>query len=172
MARATDGAPLRNTEATSAPRSGYVGVLPVDELPEQEYVTDLRIAVVCPNCSNYGVVEGTGGEYRNVTKMLEPTFRCTVCSWGPADERDSPARWKVYYAGRLEGTMIWAVNEEHMEVLVRFLEKHPRRRKLVEFPWEYRQLMGRLPHEATSGRFRNQMVSLIKKLQQTRPRGV
>jgi hypothetical protein len=57
-------------------------------------------------------------------------------------------------------------------VLVKFLETPPRRRKRVEFGWEYRALMGRLPMQATSGRFRNDMVSLIKKMQRTRPRGV
>jgi hypothetical protein len=103
--------------------------------------------------------------------MLKPMFECSACTWKPASH-DTPDQWRVYYAGRLEGTLIWAVNEAHMEVLVKFLETNPRRRKRVEFPWEYKQLMSRLPHQATSGRFRNDMVSLIKKLQRTRPRGV
>lgn len=165
-------APLRNETATSAPRSGAIGVLPVDDLPDAKYVTRLRIAVICPSCSNYATVEGQGEEYRNITKMLEPTFCCSVCSWRPSNARDTPQQWRVYYAGRLGGTLIWSVNEEHMEVLVRFLETQPRRRKRVEFPWEYKALMSRLPIEATSGRSRNDMVSLLKKLQKTRPRGV
>lgn len=59
-----------------------------------------------------------------------------------------------------------------MDVLVKFLETHPRMRKRVVFGWEYKSLMGRLPHQVTSGRFRNDMVSLVKRLQQTRPHGV
>jgi hypothetical protein len=163
---------LRNETATSAPRQGFVGVLPVEDFEDPHtYRARLRIAVVCPNCSNYATVSGIGPEYRNITKMIEPELTCTVCSWIPAGH-DTPDMWRVYYAGRLGGTLIWAVNEEHMEVLVKFLETNPRRRKRVEFPWEYKALMGRLPHEATSGRFRNDMVSLIKRLQRTRPRGV
>lgn len=167
-----DGHPLSNETATSAPRQGAVGVLPVDELGEGiDYVTKLTICVTCPNCANYAQVVGEGNEYRNITKMLLPRFVCSVCSWVPA-AHDTPEQWRVYYAGRLGGTLIWAVNEEHMDVLVEFLETPPRRRKRVAFPWEYKALMSRLPHEATSGRFRNDMVSLIKRLQRTRPRGV
>lgn len=171
-ARADKGTPLRNETATSAPRQGFVGVLPVEELGEDTtYITRLTIAVSCPNCSNYARIVGEGEEYRNVTKMLDPRFRCSVCSWEPA-AHDTPEQWKVYYAGRLGGTLVWAVNEEHMDVLVHFLETPPRRRKRVEFGWEYKALMNRLPHEITSGRFRNDMVSLIKRLQRTRPRDI
>lgn len=173
MAR-SNGTPLRNTEATSAPRQGYLGVLPVADLPVtntpgDDYRTRLRIVVTCPACSNYAEITGTGNEYRNVTRMIDPRFRCSVCSWGPG-EHDTPVRWAAYYSGRLGGTLVWAVNEDHMDVLVRYLETGPRRRKRVEFDWEYRSLMNRLPHEVTSGRFRNDMVSLIKRLQRTRPR--
>ena len=174
MARAfrKPGHPLTNTTATSAPRQGFVGVLPVEEFDDDvTYVTRLAISVQCPNCMNYARVSGRGPEYRNITKMLEPHFQCSVCSWEPAPH-DTPEQWKVYYAGRLGGTLVWAVNEEHMDVLVVFLETQPQRRKRVQFPWEYKALMGRLPHEITSGRFRNDMVSLIKRLQRTRPRGV
>lgn len=171
MSRSETGTPLRNETATSSPRSGQVGVLPVDALDAGAYVTPLHICVTCPYCSNYARILGSGNEYRNVTKMRDPVFRCSVCSWRPA-AHDTPRQWAAYYRGRLEGTLIWAMNEEHMEVLVRFLETQPRRRKRVEFPWEYRALMSRLPHQATSGRFRNDTVSLIKKLQRTRPRGV
>jgi hypothetical protein len=166
-------APLCNNHATSAPRQGKLGVLPVDELPDGEhaYITKLTIIVECPSCSNYAWVEGDGSEYRNVTKMLNPGYVCSVCSWKPSPG-DSPEQWQAYYAGRLGGTLVWAVNEEHMEALVRFLETNPRRRKRVEFGWEYKSLMSRLPHEVTSGRFRNDMVSLIKRLQRMRPRGV
>lgn len=166
-----DAAPLLNTSATSAPRRGELGVLPVDELDEGAYSTQLRIAVTCPGCANYAIVEGEGSEYRNVTKMLAPAFRCSVCSWAPVPH-DSPEKWSAYYSGRLGGTLVWAVNEEHMDVLVRYLESQPRRRKRVEFPWEYRALMARLPHDVTSGRVRNDMVSLVKKLQRTRPHGL
>jgi hypothetical protein len=148
-----------------------VGVLPVEELDSPTQQVPLCIVVMCPNCSNYATIEGTGDEFRNVTKMVAPTFGCTACSWHPS-VGESPVTWRVYYAGRLEGTLIWAMNEEHMEVLVRVLETPPRRRKRVEFPWEYRALMSRLPHQATSGRFRNDMVSLIKRLQRTKPHGV
>ena len=163
---------LANETATSAPRQGFVGVLPVEEFDSPStYTTTLSISVICPSCSNYATVSGIGPEFRNITKMLEPEFACTVCSWIPAPH-DTPEQWRVYYAGRLGGTLIWAVNEEHMDVLVKFLETNPRRRKRVEFPWEYKALMSRLPHEATSGRYRNDVVSLIKRLQRTRPRGV
>ncbi len=165
--------PLCNDHATSAPRQGQLGVLPVEELPDgpDAYVTRLRIIVECPSCSNYAWVEGDGSEYRNVTRMLHPGFGCSVCSWAPS-ETSCPEQWKAYYAGRLGGTLVWAVNEEHMDVLVKFLETNPRMRKRVVFGWEYKSLMQRLPHEVTSGRFRNDMVSLIKRLQRTRPRGV
>jgi hypothetical protein len=166
------GHPLLNENASSAPRSGEVGVLPVDGLGSDEYSTKLRIAVTCPECSNYGVLEGRGSEYRNVTKMVAPTYRCSVCSWGPTSASDSPMQWRVYYMGRLEGTLLWAVNEEHMEVLVEFLETSPRRRKRVEFGWEFRALMARLPRDITSNRHRNDVVSLLKKLQRTKPRDV
>jgi len=170
------GTLLCNATATSAPRQGFVGVLPVEGFERtvdgaEIYTTRLMIVVTCPNCSNYGRVQGEGSEYRNITKMIEPRYQCSVCSWEPA-AHDTPDQWKAYFAGRLEGTLIWAVNEEHMKVLVHFLETPPHRRKRVQFPWEYRALMSRLPHEATSGRFRNDMVSLIKRLQRTRPRGV
>jgi hypothetical protein len=167
-----DGHPLHNETARSAPRQGVIGVLPVDDLGEEvTYVTRLTICVTCPNCANYARIVGDGGEYRNITKMLAPHLVCSVCSWAPA-AHDTPDQWRAYYAGRLGGTLIWAMNEEHMDVLVDFLETNPRRRKRVEFPWEYRALMSRLPHEATSGRYRNDVVSLIKRLQRTRPRGV
>lgn len=163
------GTLLTNESATSAPRQGFVGVLPVDELEGDTYEARLVIAVSCPSCSNYARIEGTGAEYRNVTKMMEPRFLCSACSWEPASH-DTPHKWKVYYEGRLGGTLVWAVNEEHMDVLVKFLETPPRRRKRVEFGWEFKALMNRLPHEITSGRFRNDMVSLIKRLQRMRPR--
>jgi hypothetical protein len=167
----TPAAPLRNESASSAPRSGEVGVLPVDELPEETtYVTPLHISVHCPNCTSYALVEGDGGEYRNITKMLGPTFRCSQCSWRPTTDAETPRQWRVWYQGRLGGTLIWAVNEEHLDVLEEFLETSPKRRKRVEFGWEYRALMKRLPLEATSNRNRNDMVSLIKKLRMTRPR--
>lgn len=163
---------LRNLTATSSPRQGLLGVLPVEELPgDDPYETPLTIAVVCDGCTNYARIEGIGSEYRNVTRMLAPTFSCSVCSWKP-DEHDTPEQWRAYFAGRLGGTLVFAVNEEHMDVLVQFLETNPRRRKRVEFPWEYRALMSRLPHDVTSGRFRHDMVSLIKRLQRTRPHGV
>lgn len=171
------GAPLCNEEATSAPRSGYVGVLPVAELTAAEgadladdelYATELHIAVHCPSCSNYARIAGTGAEFRNVTKLVDPRFACSVCSWGPSPG-DCPERWQVYYAGRLGGTMVFAMNEEHMDVLVAYLETAPNRRNTTEYPWEYRALMGRLPRGILSGRFRNDMVSLIKRLQRTRP---
>lgn len=163
------GTPLTNEIATSAPRRGEVGVLPVDELTDPAHVTRLRIAVVCPECMNYATIEGRGSEFRNVTQMLEPTYRCSQCSWEPA-AHDTPERWRVYYGGRLGGTLIWAMNEEHLELLVRYLETPPRRRKRLEFGWEYGRLMQRLPPEATSGRQRNDVVSLMKKLLKTRPR--
>lgn len=169
-----DMTPLTNEHATSAPRQGFLGVLPVASLADDggdPYLTRLRIIVECPRCTNYAVIEGEGSEYRNVTRMLSPAFRCSVCSWRPS-ANDAPEQWKAYYAGRLGGTLVWAVNEEHMDVLVKFLETHPRMRKRVVFGWEYKSLMGRLPHQVTSGRFRNDMVSLVKRLQQTRPHGV
>ena len=176
MASTVGPAPLRNEEATSAPRSGQVGVLPVEELVNEHGPLDhearLRIAVVCPYCSNYGTIEGIGAEYRNITKMIGPTYECSHCSWRPSDVRDTPQQWHVYYSGRLGGTLVFAVNEEHMDILVQYLEAPPKRRKKVEFPWEYKALMSRLPHDVTSGRVRNDMVSLIKKLQKTRPRGI
>jgi hypothetical protein len=173
------GHALCNEEATSAPRSGYVGVLPVTELPvpegvspdDEQYEAPLEIAVHCPECSNYARIIGTGSEFRNITKLLEPKFACSVCSWGPTPG-DCPERWQVYYAGRLGGTMVFAMNEEHMRVLVAYLETPPNRRNTTEYPWEYRGLMGRLPRGILSGRFRNDMVSLIKRLQRTRPHGI
>lgn len=173
------GARLVNEEATSAPRSGWVGVLPVDELPRPEgvkedeelHVEQLEIAVQCPSCSNYARIVGMGSEFRNITKLLEPRFACSVCTWGPSPG-DSPEKWQVYYAGRLEGTMMFAMNEEHMAVLVAYLETPPNRRNTTEYPWEYRGLMGRLPRGILSGRFRNDMVSLVKRLQRTRPHGI
>ena len=83
MASTAPAAPLLNTTATSAPRSGYIGVLPVDEFDAGAYITPLKLSVVCPSCTNYGLVEGHGSEYRNITKMLEPTYRCSFCSWRP-----------------------------------------------------------------------------------------
>ena len=163
--------PLLNTTANSAPRRGEVGVLPADELPHPEHVTALRIVVKCPECSNYAVLEGRGEEFRNVTQMIDPTFCCSQCSWEPATH-DTPERWPVYYGGRLGGTLIWAMNEEHLDVLVRYLETPPNRRSGVQFGWEYRRLMARLPNEATSGRYRNDVVSLLKKLLKTKPHGV
>jgi len=179
LMKGTGGHLLHNEEATSAPRSGWIGVLPVAELPRPEglkdgeelYVTDLQVAVHCPDCSNYARIVGEGSEFRNITKMLEPRFACSVCSWGPT-EAETPERWQVYYAGRLGGTMVFAMNEEHMEVLVRYLETPPNRRNTTEYPWEYRGLMGRLPRGILSGRFRGDMVSLVKRLQRTRPHGV
>jgi hypothetical protein len=182
MGRAS-GHLLCNETATSAPRQGWLGVLGVGQLTAadasgegassngQLYLTPLVIAVQCPNCTNYARITGEGNEYRNITKMLDPRFACSVCSWGPKPG-DSPEQWQAYYAGRLGGTLVWAANEEHMDVLVRYLEAPPQRRKRVEFGWEYRSLMNRLPHEITSGRARHDMVSLIKRLQRTRPRGV
>lgn len=174
------GRPLLNEEATSAPRSGWIGVLPVDELPRPEgvkeedelYVEQLEIAVQCPECTNYARIVGEGSEFRNVTKLLDPRFACSVCSWGPTTPEDSPHKWQVYYAGRLGGTMVFAMNEEHMEVLVAYLETAPNRRNTTEYPWEYRGLMGRLPRGILSGRFRGDMVSLVKRLQRTRPHGI
>jgi hypothetical protein len=176
----TGGAPLRTEEATSAPRSGWVGVLPVEELPRPEGVKEdeelhteqLELAVQCPNCTNYARIVGIGSEFRNITKLLEPRFACSVCSWGPTSPDDSPQKWLAYYAGRLGGTMLFAMNEEHMDVLVEYLETPPNRRNTIEYPWEYRALMGRLPRGILSGRFRNDMVSLVKKLQRTRPHGI
>lgn len=174
------GYPLLNTEATSAPRSGFIGVLPVDNLapteselasgddPHEEF---LEIAVHCPDCSNYARIVGFGSEFRNITKLVDPRFSCSTCSWHP-QEHTSPQKWQAYYAGRLGGTMLFAMNERHMDVLVNYLETPPNRRGTVEYPWEYRALMGRLPRGILSGRFRNDMVSLIKRLQKTRPRGV
>lgn len=147
-------------------------MLPVEALEPDVYRTRLRIAVSCPECTNYATIEGDGSEYRNITKMEHPTFRCSVCSWGPTGEQDTPHQWRVYYAGRLGGTLLWAVNEEHMAVLVEFLETMPRWRKRVEFGWEYRALMARLPRGITSNRSRSDVVSLLKKLQRTRPRHV
>lgn len=183
LMKGTGGHPLRNVEATSAPRSGYVGVLPVEELPRPEgvaeddaewepHVTTLQIAVHCPSCTNYARIVGEGSEFRNVTKLLEPRFACSVCSWGPTSVEDTPARWQVYYAGRLGGTMVFAMNEEHMDVLVAYLETPPKRRNTTEYPWEYRALMGRLPRGILSGRFRGDYVSLVKRLQRTRPHGI
>ncbi len=179
LMKGTHGAPLCNEEATSAPRSGWIGVLPVDELPRPEgvsvddelHVEHLQIAVHCPSCSNYARIVGDGSEYRNVTKLVDPRFACSVCSWGPSPG-DSPQRWQAYYAGRLGGTMVFAMNEEHMDVLVTYLEIPPNRRNTLEYPWEYRALMGRLPRGILSGRYRNDMVSLIKRLQRTRPHGI
>lgn len=179
LMKGTGGTPLCNEEATSAPRSGWIGVLPVDELPRPEgvkedeelYEAPLELAVQCPNCSNYARIVGTGSEFRNITKLVEPRFACSVCSWGPSPG-DSPQKWQAYYAGRLGGTMLFAMNEEHMEVLVSYLETPPNRRNTTEYPWEYRALMGRLPRGILSGRFRNDMVSLVKKLQRTRPHGI
>lgn len=179
LMRGSGGAPLCNEEATSAPRSGWIGVLPVEELPrpdgmpehEEPYETRLEIAVQCPSCSNYARIVGHGSEFRNVTKLLDPRFGCSVCSWGPSPG-DSPEKWQVYYAGRIGGTMLFAMNEEHMDVLVGYLETPPNRRNTYAYPWEYRALMGRLPRGILSGRFRADMVSLVKKLQRTRPRGV
>jgi hypothetical protein len=173
------GALLVNEEATSSPRNGWIGVLPVDELPRPEgvredeelYTEQLELAVQCPDCTNYARIVGIGSEFRNVTKLLQPRFGCSVCSWGPAPH-DSPEKWQVYYAGRLNGMMMFAVNEEHMDILVEFLETPPNRRNTTEYPWEYRGLMGRLPRGILSGRFRNDMVSLVKRLQRTRPHGI
>lgn len=173
------GSPLTNEEATSAPRSGWIGVLPVEELPRPEgmaedaelYSTPLELSVHCPDCTNYARIAGTGSEFRNITKLLDPVFGCSVCSWGPKED-DCPVKWQAYYAGRLGGTMVFAVNEEHMDVLVEYLETPPNRRNTVEYPWEYRALMGRLPRGILSGRFRNDMVSLVKRLQRTRPHGI
>jgi len=173
------GALLTNVEATSAPRSGYIGVLPVDELlpPEhakqdaEVYQTPLELAVHCPDCTNYGRISGEGSEFRNITKLLQPRFACSVCSWGPT-ESECPERWQAYYTGRLGGTMMFAVNEEHMQVLVEYLETPPNRRNTTEYPWEFRALMGRLPRGILSGRFRNDMVSLVKRLQRTKPHGI
>lgn len=170
--RDSAGTLLCNTEATSAPRSGSIGVLPIPQLSDDAVQrVRLMLAVHCPDCSNYGRIIGQGEEFRNVTKLVEPRFSCSVCSWGPAPH-DAPQMWRVYYAGRLGGTLVWAVNEEHMAVLVRYLETNPKRRAKVEFPWEYKALMSRLPTQVISGRFRNDMVTLIKRLQQTRPHGV
>lgn len=164
--------PLCNEEATAAPRQGRIGVLPVDELPDDAAQCErLMVAVQCPGCANYGRVAGMGAEFRNVTKLIDPAFVCSVCSWGPAPH-DCPTDWTAYYAGRLGGTLVWAVNEEHMDVLVEYLETPPNRRRSVAFPWEYRALMARLPREIASGRIRNDMVSLVKRLQRTRPHGV
>lgn len=179
LAKGEGGHLLSNEEATSAPRSGWIGVLPVAELPRPEgvketdelYVEQLEIAVQCPDCTNYARIVGDGSEFRNVTKLLQPRFACSVCSWGPTPEQ-CPERWQVYYSGRLGGTMMFAMNEEHMEVLVAYLETPPIRRNTTEYPWEYRGLMGRLPRGILSGRFRGDMVSLVKRLQRTRPHGV
>jgi hypothetical protein len=210
------GALLTNEEATSAPRSGWIGVLPVDVLPvpgaaaaeeataaaeaakdpapaeermsepdhdaravavddddsdSDVYHTRLRIAVHCPDCTNYARIVGTGSEFRNITKLIEPRFGCSVCSWHPRPG-ECPEKWQVWYAGRLGGTMVFAMNEEHMEVLVAYLETPPKRRNTVDYPWEYRSLMGRLPRGILSGRFRTDMVSLVKRLQRTRPHGI
>lgn len=172
MARKPTGSELVNETATASPRAGFLGVLPVDEVPDYgqgAYVARLHIAVECPDCTNIGSIEGDGAEYRNVTKMVHPWFTCSSCSWGPS-EANSPERWKAYYAGRLGGTLLFAVNEEHMELLVEYLETNPRRRVRVEFPWEYRSLMNRLPTQITSGRLRNDAVSLVKRLQRMRPK--
>jgi hypothetical protein len=173
-------APLLNTRAVSSPRSGLVGVLPVLDSSELEgenftgtpdgWTTELRIAVSCPDCTNYAQIIGMGREYRNVTRMIDPVFWCCQCSWRPRDEDSTPTQWKTWYQGRYEGTMLWAVNEAHLDVLERFLEAPPKRRKRVEFGWEYRSLMKRMPLEFTSGRRRNDMVSLVKKLRRTMPR--
>ncbi len=171
-------APLLNDRAVSAPRTGVVGVLPMtdEELAEvaatgaSPWTTELRIAVSCPECTNYAQVIGLGREYRNVTRMSSPVFWCSQCSWRPTCSDDTPIQWKTWYQGRYEGTMLWAVNEEHLDVLERFLETPPKRRKRVEFGWEYRSLMKRMPLAFTSGRHRNDMVSLVKKLRRTRPR--
>lgn len=179
LMKGTSGALLCNDEATSAPRSGWVGVLPVKELPRPEgvgadddlHVERLQIVVHCPECSNYARIVGDGSEYRNVTKLLSPRYACSVCSWGPSPG-DCPERWQVYYAGRLNGMMMFAMNEEHMAVLVAYLETAPNRRNTTEYPWEYRGLMGRLPRGILSGRFRGDMVSLVKRLQRTRPHGI
>ncbi|MEO6867588.1 MAG: hypothetical protein ABI200_06165 [Gaiellales bacterium] len=179
LMKGTGGALLVNTAANSAPRSGRVGVLPVDELPRPEgvgiddelHTDELEIAVSCPSCTNYARIVGTGSEYRNITKLLEPRYACSVCSWGPSPG-DSPEMWQVYYSGRLGGALVFAMNEEHMDVLVDYLETAPNRRNTVEYPWEYRALMGRLPRGMLSGRYRGDMVSLIKRLQRTRPHGI
>lgn len=177
--KGTHGSLLCNDEATSAPRSGWIGVLPVDELPLPDGMTDrdelheekLQIAVHCPQCSNYARIVGIGSEYRNITKLTDARFACSVCSWGPSIN-DCPKRWQAYYAGRLAGRMIFAMNEQHMSVLISYLETPPHRRGTLQYPWEYRALMGRLPRGVLSGRFRNDMVSLVKRLQRTRPHGI
>lgn len=169
MAKEKAPAPLLNTSALSRPRSGEIGVLPVDEIEDSQHITKLRIAVSCPFCMSYADICGEGDDYRNVTKMVDPTFCCSGCSWRPTTEEDSPEVWKVFYSGRLGGTLIWSMNEEHIEVLVKYLETNPKRRKRVEFGWEYRHLMQRLPNEAVSGRQRHDMVSLLKKMMKTRP---
>lgn len=147
-------------------------MLPVDELESPAQQVSLYLAVTCPGCSNYARVMGDGDEFRNITKLIDPAFACSVCSWRPSNESDSPTDWSLYYQGRLGGTLVWAINERHMDALVRFLETPPRRRKRVEFDWEYKSLMVRLPVQVQSGRFRNDMVSLIKKLQRTIPHEV
>ena len=162
---------LCNESATSAPRSGQIGVMPVEELPEGSQEIPLRLAVVCPNCMNYGSVRGIGDHFANVTKMLEPAYSCSQCSWGPKPG-DSPDKWKVYYTGRLGGTLVWAANEEHLDTLINYLETAPNRRAGVKFGWEFGRLMQRLPNAVTSGRHRNDVVSLLKKLKKTRPRGL
>jgi hypothetical protein len=161
---------LTNEAASSRPRTGELGVLPVDELPEGSQEIPLRLAVVCPNCTNYGIIEGIGDHFANVTKMREPRFLCSQCSWGPRNASESPERWKVYYGGRLGGTLLWCANEEHIDALIEYLETNPKRRGKVQFGWEFGRLMQRLPTEITSGRFRNDVVSLLMKLRKTRPR--
>src|SRR3954462_8295955 len=109
LRKGTGGHLLLNEEATSAPRSGWIGVLPVEELPRPEglaeddelHTEELELAVHCPNCSNYARIAGTGSEFRNITKLPEPRFACSVCSWGPTSAEDTPHRWEAYYAGRL-----------------------------------------------------------------------
>lgn len=170
--RRNEGHPLINETATSAPRAGRIGVLPMEELDEgSQQSVRLELAVHCPECSNYARIVGFGSDFRNITKLIDPRFQCSVCSWGPSPGQ-SPEVWNAYYAGRLGGTLVFAMNEEHMEVLVDYLETPPHRRKRVQFPWEYKALMARLPHDITSGRMRNDMVSLIKRLQRTKPHGV
>jgi len=61
MARKPTGSELVNETATASPRAGFLGVLPVDEIPDYgqgAYVARLKIVVECPDCTNMATIEG------------------------------------------------------------------------------------------------------------------
>ena len=188
--------PLPYVTPTSQPRRGIVGVAARDDMPPEQRHSRLRICVQCPDCGSYADIVGHGSEYRNVTEVHDPTFACTVCSWRPGQRlgpdaarpgitagsaavagqapggvaHPPPTSWQAWYHGRLRGTLLWAVNEDHLDLLERYLETPPKRRGEVEFDAAYLRLMQRLPHGIESGRVRSDVVSLVKKLKLSGPR--